>query len=611
MVLSAIALAVLVIAPLGGIPASRDGIRASLDERDAIHEYTVAIEQDTLRAIIFTDETPDLRHAQTALAAWRRAAADPDIPASHRDIQREATAAHQALAAAVEGRDPTIIGPAFAVALGAAESGLQASNALIDRRLGQMAIAAPSLAGISPLVDKAGETLQIDRVVARHARLIGQLGVELAIADIPNAPHAQTTDLLIALREADISAQGLHSLDHRQAPDTASASQNALAAAHQLIAEGNLSAQSLVRFWPLLAGALNALSSIRDDNDARLEQTLSSASRRAIAGAIVAGTAALALAAAAPIAVIMLRRRVLRPVLRLHAATDATLAEDAAPWNPVADDEIGDLTRSFKEMAKRIQQQNAQLQNALIASNQSRDALAESVAKLSEADRLRQHILNTASHELRTPLTPMRIHMNLLGKETSGPLTAAQRRSLAALESNMDRLVGVVSAMTQMHELQTGQAVVRMQDIDVNEVAAEAVGGVRAAMAAAELTCRFEKGEGVKAHADAARLRQVIDIVLDNARRYTPSGGHVTLRILAGPLIEVTDDGIGMDPDNMDRLFTPFERGLGEEDAPGAAGLGLAIARALMQQMGGELTGHSEGLGKGSTFRIRLQPPSL
>jgi signal transduction histidine kinase len=115
-------------------------------------------------------------------------------------------------------------------------------------------------------------------------------------------------------------------------------------------------------------------------------------------------------------------------------------------------------------------------------------------------------------------------------------------------------------------------------------------------------------GSGPTARVDADRLREALGNLLDNALRHTPPGGHVAVTMRADPDrgstdIGVTDTGGGFDPDHAEQLFHRFHR---ESADSSGSGLGLTIARALVEAHGGTLTAKSEGLGRGATFTITL-----
>ncbi len=608
MVLSAIALIVLVVAPLGGIPASRDGLAAALEERNAIHDYAVAVEQDTFAVLGRLEGRAPMAASTAAMARWHDVLDRRQTPQQHVAVQEEAAAAHAQLLAAATGPDHDSVPPAFNAALEAAGAGLQAVNDLIDTRLGTLAASAPRIIAVDPAISEANQHLTTDRAMARYARSLGQLGVELAVADMADKGRVQ-----LALIDAERVGQLAAATGHPAAPHANTFTLSALSRAQALIDNDEFGPDALAELWPLLEAALSSLEDIRRSEGEALASNLQSISDRAAAAAWAAGVIVIGLAAAAPVAGWALTRRVLRPVLALHRAADATTSEDPSELEATAAaDEVGDLTRSFADMTRRVNATTQQLRAALEESNLAREALQRSLEKLSEADQLRQHILNTASHELRTPLTPIRIHMKLLADETQGPLTAKQQRSLDVLDANLTRLVSVISEMAQMHELQAGNAPMHMTNVDITEVAQTACLAARSAMEAAHIDLVCEASGPVVAHADAAKLTQALEIVLDNARLYTPAGGTVTVRVRADRRIEVSDTGRGMASEDVARLFSPFERGMGQQhDAPGAAGLGLAIARAIMEGMGGTITGRSDGLGLGSTFVLALDEPSL
>ena len=213
------------------------------------------------------------------------------------------------------------------------------------------------------------------------------------------------------------------------------------------------------------------------------------------------------------------------------------------------------------------------------------------------------------SHELRNPLAPIRNAVHLLRCKH---LNDSDVQSLVAmLDRNSAHLVRLLDDLLDVSRLTHGTIRLHSQVLDIASVVARAVEASRPVIEAHSHTlCLALPEEPVQLSGDCVRLVQVIGELLDNAARYTPPGGEIRLTVM--PLerqveIRVRDTGIGMAPELMDRAFDLFTRG---EDplarSAGGLGIGLALARGLVELHGGYLEAHSAGRDKGSEFLMRL-----
>jgi PAS domain S-box-containing protein len=286
-----------------------------------------------------------------------------------------------------------------------------------------------------------------------------------------------------------------------------------------------------------------------------------------------------------------LRRR--DGVYRWHRVRFALLdsRRDVVRWFGIASD-IDDVRRTQED---RIE---------LLARERAARAEAE------EANRQKDRFLAVVSHELRTPLGALLLWTKVLQDDPSDP--DLRRRALASIRECTLTQSRLVDDLLDISRVISGKLYLDPKLIDPAAVVQAGVEGARPAAAAKGLTldATFKAGVG-RVLGDAGRLRQVLDNLLSNAIKFTDSGGRVGVvaRRSGGDVeIEVTDNGRGIRQDVLPRLFDPFSQG---EDTPmtrahGGLGLGLAIARQLVELQGGSLLGESAGIGRGSTFTIRL-----
>src|SRR5581483_4321409 len=225
-----------------------------------------------------------------------------------------------------------------------------------------------------------------------------------------------------------------------------------------------------------------------------------------------------------------------------------------------------------------------------------------------QVNRMKDDLVSTVSHEFKTPLTSIKGFANLLLSGEAGSLTDEQRRFLGIIQSSADRLHSMVLDLLDLSRLEAGGVRLEMRPVRVDEMARQCV--QEHAMAARERSLRLEQRvePGLPAiSGDLKWLRHALDNLIANAIKFTPSGGRVTVCVtLSGPNVRfmVEDTGIGIGPEDRDRIFDRFYRASNRAaaDAPGT-GLGLALVKFIADKHGGRVSLDSE-LGKGSRFYL-------
>ncbi len=223
-------------------------------------------------------------------------------------------------------------------------------------------------------------------------------------------------------------------------------------------------------------------------------------------------------------------------------------------------------------------------------------------------ERARRDLVANVSHELRTPLAALKGFLELLESESLDPGT--RRRFLVSMSQETARLERLVEEQMQLARLDAGGLPLVREPTDLGELASEVVGprGPLAERAGVALEVRCPAGGPVLVDADPARLEQVLLILLDNALRHTPAGGRVLIgvgRDGSGAVLRVSDNGEGIPADEQSFVFDRFYRGDTVRGGGRSTGLGLAIARGLVEAHGGTIDVRS-AVGRGSTFTIRL-----
>lgn len=233
-------------------------------------------------------------------------------------------------------------------------------------------------------------------------------------------------------------------------------------------------------------------------------------------------------------------------------------------------------------------------------------ALGRLDAALTASEGRQRRFLLSVSHELRTPLTAVRGYAEGLADGTVSPEEA--REVGAILVGEADRLEGYVGDLLSLARLQADDFRIAVQDVDLAETVTVTAAAWQARASAAGVSVTTDAAPAV-ARADPARLRQVLDGLLDNALRVTPQGGAIVLTSRPGT-VEVSDSGPGLAPEDLVVAFEPgvlHERYRGRRPS-GGQGLGLAIAAGLVRRMGGEIVAGTASEG-GALFTISLPPP--
>jgi signal transduction histidine kinase len=226
-----------------------------------------------------------------------------------------------------------------------------------------------------------------------------------------------------------------------------------------------------------------------------------------------------------------------------------------------------------------------------------------------ELDRLKDEFVLTASHELRSPLTSVQGFAELLMLDKDS-LTPRQRETVEIILDNCRHLVRLLNDLLDLARSDAGRLSIRPQPTEVAPLVEDVVRTMRAQTEAASqsLTEQVEPGLPL-IDVEPDRIRQILVNLLTNAHEYTPEGASIGIAARAvGATVEisVSDNGPGIPPDQLERIFERFTRGdAGLTQRVGGTGLGLAISKSLVELHGGSLSAEST-VGQGSTFHVRL-----
>ncbi|HZI09508.1 MAG TPA: HAMP domain-containing sensor histidine kinase [Myxococcus sp.] len=239
----------------------------------------------------------------------------------------------------------------------------------------------------------------------------------------------------------------------------------------------------------------------------------------------------------------------------------------------------------------------------------ARERRARSEAQ--EAVRVRDEFLTVAAHELRTPLTSLRLQHELLGRSLPPGVLERVRGRLLGAQRQVTRLSELVESLLDVSRIVTGKLRLELAEVDLVPVVRETVERLREVFLQAGCEVEVRAPEPLRGQWDVHRLDQVLVNLLTNAAKY---GAGKPIRVAlegdtASVRVSIHDEGIGISPEDLPRLFGKFERAVSERHY-GGLGLGLFISRQIVEAHGGDITVESEP-GNGSTFTLQLprEPP--
>jgi PAS domain S-box-containing protein len=242
------------------------------------------------------------------------------------------------------------------------------------------------------------------------------------------------------------------------------------------------------------------------------------------------------------------------------------------------------------------------------ASERDRRVLAEQNLRLRDLDEARRRYLATVSHELRTPLTSIVSFVELI-KAREGELRGESGEYLEIIQRNAERLLRVVADLLDLEGLEEGLTRLELGPVSVPDLARESVRTSWATATMDGVNLDISAQDGPDLRADGTRLLQVLDNLIANAIKFTAEGGNVRVRATHDSRewrIEVSDSGIGIPNDEVDRLFDRFFRASNaRRDRVPGTGLGLPTAKAITELHGGKIEVNST-VGSGTTFIVRL-----
>jgi signal transduction histidine kinase len=236
------------------------------------------------------------------------------------------------------------------------------------------------------------------------------------------------------------------------------------------------------------------------------------------------------------------------------------------------------------------------------------DRLREKADQLAELEKAKSEFLRLASHELRGPAAMLGGYLSMMEEEALGPIPERLRPVLPLLRAKAAQINMLANEMVEAARLEDRRLQLKRKRVDLRDLLRRSVATTRATLTAKHQLGLEERVSGpVLVQADVMRLEIIIGNLIDNAIKYSPEGGEIMVQLTTAgglALIHVRDFGIGIAPEDMERLFIRFNRIAPQPDVPGT-GLGLYLARELARLHGGDIVAVSK-LGEGSEFTLSL-----
>lgn len=289
-------------------------------------------------------------------------------------------------------------------------------------------------------------------------------------------------------------------------------------------------------------------------------------------------------------------KRIVEAVDRAIHQESVSAAEDEAGFIPLT---VGEAKRTYRLRTTPMRDEEATLLGAVV--------VLEDITHLRELDRLKTEFIGVASHELRTPVTSLQLSVQLLEEGAVGALTAEQREIVSAQKEDLQRLERMMSDLLDITRLEAGVTPPRVEIVTPQSLVQAAVGAVATQAERQGVALTTAVAPRLPAvRADSAQIQRVLLNLLNNAIRHTPSGGNIAVSATAAGkqvLFRVKDTGSGIPAEYLPKIFDRFVQVPGA--TRGGAGLGLSIAKTIIEANGGTISAAGEP-GKGATLQFSL-----
>lgn len=269
---------------------------------------------------------------------------------------------------------------------------------------------------------------------------------------------------------------------------------------------------------------------------------------------------------------------------------------------------IQDLKDLTEDLEKRVEERTAELKEA----NRQLQIANE---RLQELDKMKSAFVSQASHDLRTPLTAIKGSLENLSLGIAGEMNEKQKKILDRATRSVDRLTHLINDVLDLSRIESGRVVLEKANVSMKSIVEQAIQENRPAAELRRISLDAETTADLfTLNADGGKMARVVGELIGNAIKYTPEGGTVTVALARegetpvepkNLVLSVRDSGIGMTPEDCKRIWERFYRSSASKYFAKGSGLGLSIAKELVELHGGTISVESEE-GKGTTFFLHL-----
>jgi signal transduction histidine kinase len=269
------------------------------------------------------------------------------------------------------------------------------------------------------------------------------------------------------------------------------------------------------------------------------------------------------------------------PLNQLRQSTERIARGDYHTIPVRSHDEIGMVLRAFNTMSTRLK----------------------------KIDEYKAEMMQQISHELRTPLQSMHAAYYMLAEQIAGPLNERQRTLLTTIRDNVDALSTFSNQFLDLAKIEAGMMEFHPRSVDLLSVITPVINNARLVASQKDINIGLAAQSVPNVQADPEKVSTVLSNLLSNAVKFTQKGGHITVTLApceGGARIAVKDSGVGIDPDDLPKLFTKFfqAKNVSQINVKGT-GVGLALVKAIVDGHGGRVYANST-VGQGSTFTVEL-----
>jgi len=294
----------------------------------------------------------------------------------------------------------------------------------------------------------------------------------------------------------------------------------------------------------------------------------------------------------------------------LNLTEDLTRARDTLEAR--VKERTAELEEAKSNLEQKVGERTAELEKSRRAVIHMMKDLKDDMEKLKVIDRMKTEFLSMVSHELRTPLTPIKGYLYLLTSEKIGTLTDQQKKALEIISRQSEHLQTLIDSILDLSRIERGQPLpLKKEPMSIKAAIEEVAEAMKIQAQAKQLNLILEIQENLPTiMGDSIKIKRALTNLLGNAFKFTPEGGEVKVRAFAEDSslrVEVIDNGIGLAPENLTKIFEKFYQvDSSITRAAGGMGMGLPIAKEIVELHGGKIWAESEGLGKGSKFIFTL-----